>query len=61
MSGGKDILQTSTSVPFTAHEAPGKIILSNVLALALLSRRLTQVTHELTATGQCECMFERAA
>jgi hypothetical protein len=61
MSGGKDILQIRTSVPFTVNEAAGRIILSNVLALGLLLRRPTEVTHELTDDGQCECTFERAA
>jgi hypothetical protein len=59
--GNKDILRTRTSVPFTVDEAAGRLILSNVLALALLSRRPTQVTHELTDDGQCEYMFKRAA
>jgi hypothetical protein len=34
--GSKDILQIRTSVTFTVNEAAGRIILSNVLALALL-------------------------
>jgi hypothetical protein len=59
--GSRDILQIRTSVPFTVNEAAGRIILSNVLALGLLLRRPTEVTHELTDDGQCECTFERAA
>jgi hypothetical protein len=36
--GSKEILQTRTSVSFTVDEAVGRLILSDVLALALLSR-----------------------
>jgi len=59
--GSKGLIGTRTNVPFIVDEAAGRLILSNVLALVLLSRRPTQVTHELSADGQCEWVFELAA